>query len=355
MPRLLVLNNYSFTKVWDEVRRGLKPDHHLYGLNHFAACGYEIEIVPLARSRRLAPLQGLGRWIPLGDLAQQRAALGRLRRGDLIYAPCQTQTQLLCYGRALGILRAPVINLAHHPWGVGRLQRLRAPFERAFVRGSDAFPALGEVVALQTNALSLAPKSRALSWGPDAKFYPAQPPRGAGVVAAGRTARDFETLGRAATQSGVPVHIICPRSSVSPAFADFGSNVQVTARAAQEHMSYPQLLSIYARSRALAIPLVSDETLSGLTSLVDALGMGKPVIMTRHPMIDLDIEALGVGIWVEPNDVEGWRAALTFLEENEDAAWEMGVRARALVDEGFDSAKFAAQMMEIFESVEAKT
>jgi hypothetical protein len=27
--RLLVLNNYPLDAVWEEVRRGVKPDHHL--------------------------------------------------------------------------------------------------------------------------------------------------------------------------------------------------------------------------------------------------------------------------------------------------------------------------------------
>jgi hypothetical protein len=44
---------------------------------------------------------------------------------------------------------------------------------------------------------------------------------------------------------------------------------------------------------------------------MDAIGMGKPVIMTRHPLIDIDIEAKG-GIWVNPGDVEGGRRQSNF-------------------------------------------
>ena len=354
MPRILVLNNYSFERVWNEVKSGLKPDHHLYGINHFAAHGYDVELVPFGPSRRLERLSALSRrvssLVPLGDFDQQMATLRRLRPGDLIYAPCQTQTQLLCYARAAGLLRAPIVNVAHHPLSGGRLQALRQPFDSLFVRGSDAFPALGSVVAAQVNQWD-AGKSRALTWGPDAAFYPATARRGRGIVAAGRTARDFETLGAAASQTGTAVRVICPQSSVSPAFERFGANVEVTAGASEEHMTYPELLEIYAQSRALAIPLISGANLSGLTSLVDALGMGKPVIMTRHPLIDLDVEAEGIGRWVEVGDVEGWRAAIQWFEENEDEAFAMGQRARALVDGGYSSATFAAQIVEIFDSV----
>ena len=358
MPRVLVLNNYSFERVWDDVRHGLKPDHHLYGLNYFAERGYQVELVPFRRSRRATPLQKISRrlptLVPMGDLEQQRQALRLLRRGDLIYAPCQSQTRFLCYLRALGFLRAPIINVAHHPLQRGRLQKLRDPFDKLFVRGSAAFPALGAVVAAQINALSasgVTGKSRALTWGPDAGFYPAQPQRGQGIVAAGRTGRDFETLGKAASQTQAPLHIICPQSEVSPAFASFSANVKITADVEQEHMKYPELLQLYARARALAIPLFATTSLAGLTSLVDALGMGKPVIMTRNALVDLDIEAHGIGRWVDAGDVEGWRAALQWFEENEEEAFAMGQRARALVDNGYNSATFAGQIMDIFGDV----
>ena len=48
--------------------------------------------------------------------------------------------------------------------------------------------------------------------------------------------------------------------------------------------------------RVIAIPLEKQETLAGLTSLLDCLGFGKPVIMTRNPCIDIDIEKEGIGI-----------------------------------------------------------
>jgi glycosyltransferase involved in cell wall biosynthesis len=103
----------------------------------------------------------------------------------------------------------------------------------------------------------------------------------------------------------------------------------------------------------LAIPLFDyPESLAGLTSLLDAIGLGKPVIMTRHPMVDLDIEALGIGRWVEPNDVEGWREAIRWFDANPAESREMGRRARALVDEGnFHSEDFAARMAGLFGAV----
>ena len=217
------------------------------------------------------------------------------------------------------------------------------------VKGVDAFPSLSRQVAQEINAVSSpAVKSFPLQWGPEASYYPEVPSIGQGVVAAGRTGRDFVTFGLAASQAQIDAHIVCLQSSVDPLFSSFSDRVQVTVRPDQAHMKYPELLRLYQAARVIAIPMVAGSSLCGLTSLMDALGMGKPVIMTHNPLIDLDIEKEGIGKWVKPGDIEGWKQALLFFEENEREALAMGGRARDLVESGINSEKFANQIMDIF-------
>ena len=355
MPRVLVLNNYSFEEVWGEVKRQEKPNHHLYGINYFHRRGYEVEIIPFKSSRLLQSINSLVSKIrlpmPVGDLDQQWSILQFLNKADLIYSPCQTQTHVLSYLRVLGLLKVPVVCLAHHPLNGGRVAWLREPFINWWIEGTDAFPSLSRKVADTINEISHQQgKSYPLPWGPDADFYAFTSPVGQGVVAAGRTGRDFETFGRAASQTSIPVHIICLHS-VSKSFQHFGNNVRVTIEPDRDYMKYPELVEIYANSRALAIPLLPGENLCGLTSLMDALGMGKPVIMTRNPFIDLDIEAEGIGKWVEPGDIGGWVDAIQFFTENEEAALVMGQRARKLVEAGMNSITFADRIMDVFDNI----
>jgi hypothetical protein len=354
MPRILVLNNYPFDSVWQEVKAGEKPDHHLYGLNYFAQSGYDVEIVPFQSSKLLQKLNQLLQKfpIPLGDLDQQWSALRQLRAADLIYAPCQTQTHLLSYLRAIGLLRTPIVTLAHHPLNHGRLAWLRQPFVKLWIRGTDAFPGLSANIAASINALSTAvPKSLALHWGPERTYYPVTVQVGCGAIAAGRTGRDFETFGRAVSHTQIPAQIVCLHNSISPAFDAFTPNVEVIACANDAPMTYPALMQLYAKARVIAIPMVAGNSLCGLTSLTDALALGKPVIMTRNTLIDLDIEAEGIGKWVEPGDMEGWKAALQFFEDNEAEALAMGQRARQLVEAGMNSETFAHQITQIFNEV----
>jgi glycosyltransferase involved in cell wall biosynthesis len=359
MARILVLNNYPLEEVWDEVLKKDKPDHHLFGINHLRDRGFDVEIIPFERSQILQRISRLIRWsrfpVPVGDLDQQWQVIRDLNEADLIYSPCQTQTYLLNYLRASGMIKVPIVCLAHHPLNRGRLAHIRAPFIKLLINGTDAFPSLSISIANAINRVANEPdKSRALRWGPDADYYPYAAGPGEGVVAAGRTGRDFHTFGVAASQTGIPTQMICLEGSVS-SNPGYGKNIKLTVYPTDRYMKYPELLDIYAKARVLAIPLLAGSSLSGLTSLMDALGMGKPVIMTRHPLIDLDIEAMGIGKWVEPGDVDGWREAIQFFDDNESEAISMGLRARRLVEAGMNSVSFTNQLIEIFDGVLTKT
>jgi glycosyltransferase involved in cell wall biosynthesis len=357
MPKVLVLNNYPFEDVWEEVKRGEKPDHHLFGINYFHLRNYEVELVPFKKSPLLQLadkfLRKIPSLVPLGCLDQQWSCIKRFNEADLIYSPCQTQTQLLSYLRALGIIKIPIVCIAHHFLDRGgRLDRFRIPFFQIQIKGVDQFASLSSQVGKQIDHLSNGlHKSEVLTWGTDIDYYPYTPELGRGVVAAGRTGRDFVTFGKAASLAKIESEIICLESFIQEEFKLFKDCVKVTSCPDARHLMYPELMKIYAKARVLAIPLTVSHSLSGLTSLMDVLGMGKPVIMTRQPFIDLDIEAEGIGIWVDNGDVDGWIRAMQYFENYPQQALEMGNRARKLAETRMNSLFFANQVMDIFDSI----
>jgi len=350
VARLIVLNNYSLERVWREVRAGDTPDHLLYGVNVFADAGWDVRLVPYGEPGLAASLGRLlasARFpVPVGDLQQQAATVRWLNECDLIYAACQTQAHCLSYLRAVGLLRKPIVCLAHHVMDRGRLAPIRRPFLRWQLSGTDAFPSLSRGVAAEINDITPG-KSEALPWGPDAGFYPPPATPGEGVVAIGRTGRDFVTFGRGATRSGHPARIICTAEHVTEEFRMFGRNVVLDLQMT-DALIHPRR---YAAARAIAIPLYAQESLAGLSALLDALGAGRAVVMTRHPLIDVDIEGLGIGRWIEPGDTAGWADAITWFDEHPDESQEMGRRARALVDHGLNSLEFGRRLLAIFERV----
>ena len=69
--------------------------------------------------------------------------------------------------------------------------------------------------------------------------------------------------------------------------------------------------------------------------------------MTRHRLIDIDIESEQIGHFVDPGDVEGWRRSLQWFEANPGHAVEMGKKARALSEQLWNDQTFASAIARI--------
>jgi glycosyltransferase involved in cell wall biosynthesis len=348
MPRLLIANDYPLRGLIAQVKAGEVPDQLLYGVNHFMSAGWEVDHVDLAERPPGKLIRLLNRLLPLGDLHKQLQIVRRREPYDLLYVPCQTQTQLLHHARRLRWFRKPMVILAHHPVAPGRLHGLRRKHLCWQARGSDAFPALSRVVAKEINGL-VPDRSRPLHWGPDLEFYRPSAQQGTGILTAGRTRRDLLTFGRAATIAGAPATIVCLESDVSPEFSSFGPNVSVIVRPRSQWMSYRELTRMMSSSLAVAIPLMDHPWLCGLSSLADAMGLGLPVIMTRNRCIDIDVEREGIGHWVNPGSVDEWVNAIRHLTSHPAEARAMGQRSLALARNHYNSGLFAQEMMAIFE------
>ena len=352
MKKILVLNNYSLEAFCEPNPKF--PGHLFYGVDFLHRRGDNIVLAggktsPLLRLIEKINL-ALHLHIPLGDLSQQWNSLPQVKAADLIYSPCDSVAQVLCYMRALGLIKIPIVCLAHHPLDFGWAHFMRRPFIKMVLRGTAAFPSLSRGVAEQINRMARNPQlSSALPWGPDLSFFPPYQPGRGGVVSAGRTGRDFLTLGRAATQTSTPVAIVCPARYVTAEFNRFSPNVTVLANDDEMHYSYDSLIDMYSNCSAIAIPMLHHVGLCGLSSLLDALAMGRAVIMTRNPLIDIDIEAEGIGFVIAPGDTDAWRKALQFIEDHPDETQAMGFRARRLAEQRYNSESFAERLLTIFD------
>ena len=96
------------------------------------------------------------------------------------------------------------------------------------------------------------------------------------------------------------------------------------------------------RSAAVvAIPLVDPYPLQGLTELADAIACARPVIVTRAPYFDLDVEAIGCGWWVDEGDVEGWTATIEQALADRARLREMGQAGRRWAERNWNARIFA--------------
>jgi glycosyltransferase involved in cell wall biosynthesis len=77
--------------------------------------------------------------------------------------------------------------------------------------------------------------------------------------------------------------------------------------------------------------------------------------MTRNPLVDIDLEALGAGILVDPYDVAAWRRALERLIADPSLTREMGRRARRAAEDHLNLRRFAGDLAAVLRTVLARS
>lgn len=105
------------------------------------------------------------------------------------------------------------------------------------------------------------------------------------------------------------------------------------------------------RAACVAICCKPTRYTAGLTTLVEALALGLPVICSRNAQMPVDIEAEGCGIAVDYGDVEGWCRAIEYMATHPEEARLMGEKGRAVAESRFNDRQCAREVAEVLRSV----
>ncbi len=182
--------------------------------------------------------------------------------------------------KKLGLKKYRIISVVHHP--ASRLKMV------------DLYDRLIFISKVAYEKYSCRGNAEYLFWGPDLDFYNSnivnEPDIKYDFIAAGKTHRDY-MLFRQAFASRID------------RIAIFGENDPKN-----NEISYRNLIEQYRHSRFIAIPMRKmprdNAILIGLTSFVDALGMGLPILMSDNSLIGIDIEKLNIGYVYRAGDLK---------------------------------------------------
>lgn len=140
------------------------------------------------------------------------------------------------------------------------------------------------------------------------------------ALSAGRTFRDYATLLAAFEDSRVPLTIVAGRSNLGPAVPE-----GVTVK---HDIPLAELIALMARAMIVILPLENREISVGQSVLLEAMSMGKPVIVTRvNGTLDY-IEHMQTGIFVPPGDAAAIKTAVDLLVRDPDLRRRLGDAAR---------------------------
>jgi glycosyltransferase involved in cell wall biosynthesis len=346
--KITIANNYQLDVVERLYYERAWPGEHLWGMRHLEALGHEVTVTPWPWDVYGAPVGPLARHLPkrvreaIGPIAYQRAVMRQVASSDLLFSAHADTTQGLALLKSIGGIRKPLVGMPNPQYHHSRwAARAVGSFDAAICISERVARDIRELVGLPPNRVHV------LGWGPDLAFpgYYA-PPGGTGIISTGKARRDITTLLTAANNVPSVPFMVYGNAGDS----EIGSHIKMRAAT-----GYRDVLADMAAAAVVAIPLPlwhgEPTGTTGLTELNAAMAMGKPVIMTRNPFIDIDIAAEGIGLTVEPYDVAGWVRAFQQMSGDPAAAQEMGARGRTIAEQSWNSEQFGQGIASIFESL----
>ena len=192
-----------------------------------------------------------------------------------------------------------------------------------------------------------------IKWPVDQQFFRPMHMATDMICAVGSEMRDYPTLFRALEGLDIPCHIAAGTQidKKTKWMEAVEQETQLPAHVTVGKKSILELRDLYARARFVVIPLHETETDNGVTCILEAFAMGKPVICSRTKgQIDV-IDEGNTGLFVPVGNAEALRQAILHLWTHPQEAERMGIAARQWVERHATLEGFVQTVQHIVETV----
>jgi len=337
-------------KRWKE---GRIPGHFLYGATHLPNEGVDVVLhkyKPITSRLRLM-------WYVTWSILTCREHF------DAIYATHFNGLELLIFLRALHLYPHPIIVWHHQPITEAD-SKFRETMARLFYKGIDHMFFFSErLIEVSLKSPKANPeRMQVCTWGADLasydrlmKEYPVE--EHVGFVSTGKEKRDMPTLIRAFSATGQELNIYIAYNACGDNYVEILNDLRPSANV---HINFikgfipNELAQKVWAAKFVVICCQETNYTVGLTTLVEALAFGLPVISTRNETYPFDIEKEGVGITVPYYDSVAWEKAIRFLVSNPEEAEQMGRKARELAERTFNLENCAHEVAEAIKKFDKK-
>lgn len=340
----------------NRMQQGEFPSHFLYGACHLSSSGIDV-VYHRSPSKEMSRLKTA--------LYTAWRVLTCREHIDAVYATHYKGLELLILLRAIGIFRKPIVVWHHQPI-VTPKSKLREWGGRLFYRGMDRLIFFSQkLVDDSLHSPKANPKRMVVGhWGADLDFYDRMRNQEKDArflfIATGKEQRDQHTLIEAFNRTGLPLKLyigINPDPTVPnpnlDAVRSYKPAANIDVREICGLLPYEIALDV-AKAQCVAICCKHTRYTAGLTTVVEALALGLPMVCSRNPQIPIDFDREGCGISVEYGDVEGWQRATSYLASHPDEARRMGERGRQIAEERFNDRQCASEVAAVLKEAAAQ-
>lgn len=332
-------------RIVRESREGRFPSHFLYGAIQLEDKGFGIVWHHQRHTYRRLRDMLVATW----------KVLTCPKKYDVLYATHTFGIEPIILLRALRLYRHPVVVWHHQPI-VKAKNPLREAFARLFYRGMDHLIFFSDKLQQDSLVSAKADPSRmsTVHWGADLTYYDGiaanRPQRTTSFISTGKELRDYETLLSAFRDTGLPLTLYAELRRKAY-FESLHPSANVEIHYGNRPIPH-EIAQEVATSRCVCICCQRSNYTVGLTTVVEALALGLPILCTRNPQMPMDIEAEGCGFWLEPNDVDGWKDKLRFIASHPDEARSMGKRGRVLAQKLYNINMCADEVERIIRAID---
>jgi glycosyltransferase involved in cell wall biosynthesis len=328
-------------------KEGIYPSHFLYGAIELEKAGFNV--VFLSRSQNTNQILRLF----------ENARMILMESPDAIFIPFITKDEsLVCLLKMLHITRIPIFGYAH------RTIRCK---KRYNLLGKLYYNSYNKIFFISQKTIDESIRSKIISdkqailvpWGSDLSYYDRIISKNSKkdnyFISNGKENRDFKILIDSFKRTDSNLKIITASNGGRSyeflnSYSGNYSNIEVNLSKNSANLTL-HLAEISALSYCIVIPLLQSEInyCVGLSSLVEALALGKPIITTDNPYYPFDVEKEGVGIKVK--DTISWIDAINYLKNNAKNAHQMGEKARELGEKKYNIENAATLIIDIIQKI----
>ena len=196
-------------------------------------------------------------------------------------------------------------------------------------------------------------KAAFLNWGDDINYLDAhaKTTQGDYFLSTGREQRDYRILIDAFSRTDAKLALYTNKVNYDNNYEylekEKGKHKNIDITFVEKSVDTTQMLVLQAASCLCVVNPLLKEKVSycvGLTSIVEAMALGKPIITSKNPYSPVDVEHEGIGFVAD--DEESWVKAVEHLNTHRQEAIEMGRRARRLAEQRFNINACAKQLNE---------
>lgn len=292
----------------------------------------------------------------------QLSCLRKVNKYDIIYVGDDVHLFLLAIFRALRLIKRPIFAVSHFTYNTkyvkSFLKRRVLVIERYLVykyidKLSFASERLLEVAKQDCNIPS---RHQVVAyWGANTSYYDSEQythitPSEDFYLASGGTNRDYDTLVKCF--ESIPNEKLIINSKFKSYTQKVPNNIQICDKIKFDNNDFLRQRDQLHNCIAVCLPIKEINMVpNGATVMVEAMAMGKPIIISHLDTNFVDVEKEGIGLTVKIGDSEDWQRAINWMKENPVKRREMGKRALLLAKTKYNINNFAISIQNEMKSL----